>query len=396
MLGIWSNPTGNDKKHLEEVVLKKYRTWIDRSKNGHLSARLNWESYYFKLWAGLNYGLATLATPTNMVQQILDRLDYEALPLLGVSRSLKKEWRVLPRACGGIGLRNLVHEQFIGWINMLLQHYGSSTTLGLKCAASLEALQLELGCRGNPLLENYAERGILSTSCWITAIWERIHRYKFPIHLKYPTLQNQRKNDEFLVDIFLREGYRGMELRRLNRCRLHLKAIFLSDITTANGRRLEDFAFQGRIGRESIFRFPRELPSNKDWRAWDDFWTGWRLPNGTLHTPLGHWEQKSHQVWRWYFNESNNTIWESDPSEVWVGYRKIATERGTRSNARYQTFCTMTNVTNPGKPASVRTADGTVVLLDTGPDTFRPTTQNYGSFWEFVHRQGGGLDVGIH
>ena len=115
-----------------------------------------------------------------MVQHILDQLDYEALLLLGVSRSIKKEWRILPRVFGGIGLQNLVIEQFIGWVNMLLQHYGSSTTLGLKCKASLEALQLELGCRGNPLLENYAERGILATSCWMTAIWERLHQYKFP------------------------------------------------------------------------------------------------------------------------------------------------------------------------------------------------------------------------
>ena len=184
MLGIWSNPAGNDIKHLEEIIVKKYRTWLDRSKNGHLPASLNQKSYQFKLWPGMNYGLATLATPTRMVSNLVDRLDYEALPLLGVTRSIKKEWRNLPRAVGGIGLRNVAIEQLIGWINMLLQHYGATTTLGLKVTASLEALQLEVGCLGNPFDENYKERGILATPCWMVAIWERMQQYKLPIYLR--------------------------------------------------------------------------------------------------------------------------------------------------------------------------------------------------------------------
>ena len=189
MLGIWSNPAGNDQKHLDEVILKKYRTWMNRSKNGHLPTSLNWKSYLFKLWPGMNYGLATLATPTHMVVTILDKLDYDTLPLLGVVRSIKKEWRSLPNAFGGVGLRNVAIEQCIGWINMLLQHYGTTTTVGLKCMASLEALQLELGCLGNPLEENYVVKGILATPCWMVAIWERLQHYKFSLYLNYKPVQ---------------------------------------------------------------------------------------------------------------------------------------------------------------------------------------------------------------
>jgi len=138
MLGVWSNPTGNDMKHLHEVILKKYRIWLNRSKNGHLPTAFNWKSYLFKLWPGMTYGLATLATPTHQVINILDNLDYEALPLLGVVRTIKKEWRSLPQAFGGIGLRNVAIEQFVGWINMLLQYFGATTSLGLKITASLE------------------------------------------------------------------------------------------------------------------------------------------------------------------------------------------------------------------------------------------------------------------
>jgi hypothetical protein len=79
------------------------------------------------------------------------------------------------------------------------------------------------------------------------------------------------------VDLFLNEGYKGMDLRRLNRCRLALRSIFLSDIVTADGRRLEDFVMHSRVGRDSIFSFPREHPSDKDWALWDDFWTSCKI-----------------------------------------------------------------------------------------------------------------------
>lgn len=389
MLGIWSNPAGNDKKHLEEVVLKKYRTWIDRSKNGHLPAKLNWISYYFKLWAGMSYGLATLATSTHTIAHLLDKMDYEALPLLGVIRSIKKDWRTLPRAFGGIGLRNITVEQFIGWMNMLLQHYGSSTTVGLKLSASLEALQLELGCLGNPLSQNYGERGILATPCWLVAIWERLHQYKFPIYLKFPTLKMPRLNDACLVDIFLQEGYTGMDLRCLNRCRLSLNAIFLSDIAMAGGRKLEEFVFHSREGRVSAFKFAREYPCTTDWKLWEEFWAGWLLTNGTMPITLGPWVHPSHQQWRWYYNSTSATLWEHD-ANLWIQYDRLTTERSTRGNAQFIPIRSLIVQDEIGLPASVKSGINTVLLVETGPNLPHHNTTNIKPFWDFVNDQGGG------
>jgi hypothetical protein len=96
MLGVWSNPAGIDTSHLTEHVTKKYIQWIDRSTNGHLPCRLNWTSYKFKLYPGIRYGLATLATLTSQVDTLFQKLEYRALQLLGVNRSIKREWRNIP------------------------------------------------------------------------------------------------------------------------------------------------------------------------------------------------------------------------------------------------------------------------------------------------------------
>lgn len=139
----------------------------------------------YKLLPGLRYGLATLSTPSSQISQLLHRLEYRALPLLGVNRSIKYEWHTIPRVFGGIGLCNLAVEQMIGWSNMLLQHYGSPTTLGLKCRATLELLQLEIGCKGNPLQECYRSQGVLATPSWITSIWERSQQMGLHFYLRY-------------------------------------------------------------------------------------------------------------------------------------------------------------------------------------------------------------------
>ncbi len=73
-------------------------------------------------------------------------------------------------------------------INMLIQHYGTETMLAKKFLASIEALQLEIGCIGNPLGKDYDKFHVLATHSWVKSLWERPHFYKFTIHLEYNKL----------------------------------------------------------------------------------------------------------------------------------------------------------------------------------------------------------------
>ncbi len=86
---------------------------------------------------------------------------------LGVNWNVKREWRTIHRAFGGIGLFSFAIEHAISMINMFIQHYGAGTMLAKKFTVSLEALQLELGCAGNPLCKNFDEKDLLATECWM-------------------------------------------------------------------------------------------------------------------------------------------------------------------------------------------------------------------------------------
>ncbi len=134
----------------------------------------------------IRYRIAMLPTPKE-IEEILCKLKFKMLAYLGVNQHVKTEWRRLPREFGGAGLYNLSIEQFISWMEVLLQHYGAGFTTSKKLQASLEAMQLEIGCSGNPLNKDYSTFGPLAMEGWVVAVWERASHYDYNISLDYPT-----------------------------------------------------------------------------------------------------------------------------------------------------------------------------------------------------------------
>jgi hypothetical protein len=187
-LSIWSTVSSNDNKHLEENVTGRVGSLISRMHNGHLSTRLGWMAYRFKLWPGIQYGLATLAIPLTAAQCVLLQENFHSLLFLGVNKNVKREWRTIQRAFVEIGLFSFAIEHIISMVNMFIQHYGAGTMLTKKFTMSLKALQLELGCTGNPLWQNFDEKDLLATECWMKSFWEHLHHYRFEIRFIYPSL----------------------------------------------------------------------------------------------------------------------------------------------------------------------------------------------------------------
>ncbi len=123
-----------------------------------------------------------------------------------------------------IGFFNLSIKQYISWLKVLLQHYGASFMTSKKLQASLEAMQLEVGCRGDPLNKNYGKLGLLAMEGWVEAVWEHASYFGYTVMLDYPIELLPWERDCYLVDIFLESGKTGRELLGLNRCRTSYQA----------------------------------------------------------------------------------------------------------------------------------------------------------------------------
>jgi hypothetical protein len=96
------------------------------------------------------------------------------------------------------------------------------------------------------------------------------------------------------MDIILSSGrFTKGEVRRLNYCRLYLKAVTISDLTTIHGNKLDLIILHGGFFLvSSSTRMPfvlQDRPSQLEWKLWERANGLWSNPHGELFIPLGQW-----------------------------------------------------------------------------------------------------------
>jgi hypothetical protein len=177
----------------------------------------------------------------------------------------------------------------------------------------------------------------------------------------------------------------------LSRCRGSLEIIFLSDMTTADGRNLEQFVFDpgSKVVRPK-YKLLQEFPAKKDWDAWFNFWHDYTATSNKLHTPLGAWITPTHRRWIWYYKSSTNDLHRIKKGKVYNNLH-TANCKQTRSSTFYDLVWEedLLPTFKRGAPTSVLTLTNTKVielnegvLLAKGP--LLPT-----EFWEFLDTWGG-------
>ena len=388
-LGVHDSPAGGNKEHLDYIRTKMAK-WINRMKNGHLPSHIAWVAYRQQLWPGLRYGIGTMTNDIEEAEELTQKEDWAMLNILGIARTVTKGLRRLQPTFGGFGLVSLATEQLISRVNLLMQHYHTPSNISKKLDASMRYLQLQLGTAQNPFDLDYNEWSHLAPLSWTKMIWRSLDYYNIKLQMKYDKIPIPREHDQIIMQIIHATGMSKAAERSMNRCRVHLGAIFLSDITTADGRYLEQSTFNiKQNGVNSKFKFPKENPSHSDKNRWTDFWnrftsTGKKLPRG-----LGKWMHQTHRQWRWYYNKEVGMLYQVNNTIV-QSYRKSQTYR-TRGSATYerQQIHAQDEV-ELGYPSSVTATfeEAAVTKQEEGP---RLATEpaDPADFWEFLYAWGG-------
>ncbi len=81
-----------------------------------------------------------------------------------------------------------------------------------------------------------------------------------------------RESDHFIMQAFFEKGYSREPLLRLNRVRIYWQALFLSNILTASGNKIDtEMIAQHKIQRKRLqMRWPTEHPTELDFQLWRD------------------------------------------------------------------------------------------------------------------------------
>lgn len=330
-LGVHSCPCGNSATMLNQMQ-KKGQKWVDACKNGHLHRRLAWFSVKCQFWPRLGYGLGTCNARFHELSTCLDRVYHQVLPLVGVNRNIKKEWRTLSSGFYGIGLPHAGVEKFIDACNLLLQFHGTPSSVGMLLQTSLEFMVLELGMTFQPFLAPFRKYGQLVTECWLKALWEMTEMFGIQVtfhntHLTYP-----RKGDKFLLRCFEEIGYLPDELVRLNRVRIHQQVLFLSDILGAGGKRVEEKYVSPRPAGErwSTLVWGKEKPTPSDFKLWREA-IKQVCPLNRLLDRLGTFTAPSHKIWEWRWNQATREIYHIK-GDMMDTYREVSLRTNVCSN----------------------------------------------------------------
>ncbi|EJK72406.1 hypothetical protein THAOC_06066 [Thalassiosira oceanica] len=240
-LGLLAPPDGNPAPQFE-VLRGKVDDWTAKIRDGHLPARSNWLSYQCQLWPGLKYGLGASSATIEQLEKGLGSRDHKLLGLLGICRNIPTELRYLPSCFGGFALRCLKFDATTEAINSFYSTTGPNS--------------------------------------WIKSLWERLQHFDIDLQIDYDVLPMPRTNDECIMERCVEEGVRGAELASINRVRKYQEALFLSDIVTADGKKLEETYLQDwrqsieyQFGKHrSQFEFGTECPLDSDWVTWSNYW----------------------------------------------------------------------------------------------------------------------------
>ncbi len=145
---------------------------------------------------------------------------------------------------GGLELCNLYVEQGVAQIMSLMEHLYNNTEPGRLLKISMDTMQMEAGTAGPLLYDTLPDLRYLP-NCWIQSLRNFLRSNNLQLQMSHPwNFPLVRIGDSYLMDNFRKGGFfTTTELRHLNAVRLYLQVATVSDIASADGRRVDLYAY---------------------------------------------------------------------------------------------------------------------------------------------------------
>ena len=135
----------------------------------------------------------------------------------------------------GVGLPHIGVEALIAMTNKFLIHFRYCTATGRFMQISYSLLLVELGLSFQPLQVEYHQYNHLVTHTWMKMLWEKVSMFGLTVTTPSASDGFSREGDEFIIQVILQAGYNTDKVQRINRVRVSLQVLFMSDILTASG-----------------------------------------------------------------------------------------------------------------------------------------------------------------
>jgi hypothetical protein len=138
---------------------------------------------------------------------------------------------------GGLILPDLYTVQGYGQLRLLLGHLQLRDETGQLILITISHLQLWVGSAKTFFALPYPHYALWIHHNWLMAIWKHTVQLQMQVEVEHHWLPKLlREHDLMLMDFFMTLNFSPSQLQLINRCRLFLQVLTLSDITSADGR----------------------------------------------------------------------------------------------------------------------------------------------------------------
>ena len=362
-LGVWIAGDGNWRQQCTQLTGKATR-WIDSLTKGHLTATETTIALPTTVMRSLEYCLPATTLTQKQCKQVMRKLLPRALPKMKVVRSINRDAVHLPKEYKGLGIKDLYTTQGIEHIKALIKHGGEDTATGILIQTTLEHHVLEVGSLTSIfqlpkiMIENM-------TQTWLKHTLLFMHTNKVTITNHQGSPNYWTTTDAGIMDILVeKDRYNKTDLQAINLCRMFMKVITMSDITTDDGRLIPAVKTMDQFNSTSslAYAWPNQpIPSQRDIQLWHhalSLTIGLSTMNTSRYKHNG-FNEKACTVQSWRYDETDDLVWEAQQHR-WRQWKSHHTSR----NKKYTATTTYRYFSHTHwKVAIISETDGDITLM---------------------------------
>ena len=272
-LGCYKAIDGNEVEQIKYLKSKsdKYGYMLKNAKLSRKQANMAFKSIYIP---SIKYGLPACSISKNDIAHIQNYTMDKFLPYMGYEHGTARALIHGPTEMGGANVPHLFTEMMGMKLESFISHIRADTVLGESMKININYLQLISG-RELPLFESNDNIDYIPEN-WLTHLRNYLIEINGQIKIKgIWKAKKLRDNDINLMDKFLTLQFTTPEIRLINNWRVFFKVMYLSEICSPDGLKIQSCFFKRPLGNkinathQSALRWPNQPePGKKGFSLW--------------------------------------------------------------------------------------------------------------------------------
>lgn len=303
-LGYLLVPDG-DQTPMFEFILSHVQDWQAKVTNSILWPHEITLSYRSVLVPQVRYRLAATSLTYEQCDFMMKLIYPELLHASSLPSTFPRSIASAPFTYAGLGFEHFYDIQGREKLPLFMMHLRRNDTTGKMIYIALQIMQQSVGSEKEFYDMDYNKYELYLPPSWLKHFCEYIHSRDVSFELtKKVAFTKQRMHDQFIMDV-ITPYFTKTQLIQINKIRIHLKVLRLSDITDISGKYILPNILRGENFRESTYGWIRQPIVKKFLPIWKQACK--QMQHALNNRRLGRWINKS-QSWKWTSNSSGTIL----------------------------------------------------------------------------------------